>query len=103
VTVCMYIPYGPFWSLPSMFLTGAAAASGMAWINAVANLGGFVGPFALGGAIELTGTVFAGLFIVAALLFTSSMVTMRLKIVTEREAPVDLVHSAKSSASDANH
>lgn len=84
VTVAMYIPYGPFWSLPSMFLTGAAAASGMAWINAVANLGGFVGPFVLGTANELTGTVFAGLFIVAGLLVVSSLLTMRLKMVDDR-------------------
>lgn len=83
VTVAMYSPYGPFWSLPSMFLTGSAAASGMAWINAVANLGGFVGPFVLGAANETTGTVFAGLSIVAGLLFIASMLTMRLRKVDD--------------------
>src|SRR5205085_1574561 len=35
---------GPFWSMPTMFLTGAAAASGIAWINSLGNLGGFFGP-----------------------------------------------------------
>ena len=35
---------GPFWSMPSMFLTGTAAAAGIAWINSIGNLGGFFGP-----------------------------------------------------------
>jgi ACS family tartrate transporter-like MFS transporter len=40
--------FGPFWSLPSQFLTGAAAASGIALINSVGNLGGFLGPYIIG-------------------------------------------------------
>src|SRR5262249_49505863 len=32
---------GPFWSMPTMFLTGSAAAAGIAWINSLGNLGGF--------------------------------------------------------------
>lgn len=39
---------GPFWSMPGMFLTGAAAASGIAWINSLGNLGGFFGPSIVG-------------------------------------------------------
>lgn len=46
---------GPFWSMPSMFLTGAAAASGIAWINSIGNLGGFFGPSLVGWAKTLTG------------------------------------------------
>jgi sugar phosphate permease len=37
-----------FWSLPSLFLSGTAASAGIAWINSVGNLGGYVGPFAIG-------------------------------------------------------
>lgn len=37
-----------FWTLPSSFLTGAAAAGGIALINSVANIGGFFGPSILG-------------------------------------------------------
>ena len=37
-----------FWALPASILTGAAAAAGLAWINSVGNLGGFVGPYAIG-------------------------------------------------------
>jgi MFS family permease len=43
------IPAAPmFWALPTSFLAGTAAAAGIAWINSVANLGGFVAPFAIG-------------------------------------------------------
>jgi MFS family permease len=37
-----------FWTLPSAFLSGVAAAGGIAWINALSQLGGFVGPDLLG-------------------------------------------------------
>ena len=39
---------GPFWSPPTMFLTGGAAAAGIAWINSLGNLGGFFGPSLVG-------------------------------------------------------
>ena len=39
---------GPFWALPTRFLTGSAAAGGIALINTFASLGGFVGPYAVG-------------------------------------------------------
>jgi MFS family permease len=37
-----------FWALPTSMLSGAAAAAGLAWINSVGNLGGFVSPYAVG-------------------------------------------------------
>ena len=37
-----------FWTLPTAFLTGAAAAGGIAMINSVGNIGGFLGPNILG-------------------------------------------------------
>lgn len=37
-----------FWSLPAAFLSGTAAAAGIAWINSIGNLGGYVGPEVLG-------------------------------------------------------
>src|SRR5262249_16870126 len=44
--VCGYL--GPFWALPSEFLAGASAASGIALITTFVNLGGFVGPYLFG-------------------------------------------------------
>ncbi len=49
------IPAAPmFWALPTSFLAGTAAAAGIATINSVANLGGFVAPFAIGYLKDLT-------------------------------------------------
>lgn len=44
--ICGYL--GPFWALPSEFLTGSSAASGIALITTLVNLGGFAGPYAFG-------------------------------------------------------
>ena len=53
---------GPFWSMPTMFLTGPAAAAGIAWINSIGNLGGFFGPTIVGWAKQLTGSFAGGLY-----------------------------------------
>jgi ACS family tartrate transporter-like MFS transporter len=52
----------PFWALPTAFLSGAAAAGGIALINSVANLGGLMGPNLLGrfGLEAMAFTLFAG-------------------------------------------
>jgi MFS transporter, ACS family, tartrate transporter len=52
---------GPFWALPSEFLTGFSAASGIALINSVGNLGGFAGPYVVGFISQRTGTLYGGL------------------------------------------
>ncbi len=44
----MWSTLGPFWSLPTSILAGTAAAGGIAFINSVGNLGGFLGPFMVG-------------------------------------------------------
>ena len=48
--------YGPFWALPNEFLTGYSAAAGIALINCFGNLGGFVGPYAVGALGDKTGS-----------------------------------------------
>ena len=40
--------YGPFWSMPTQFLTGPAAASGIALVATIASVGGFLGPALIG-------------------------------------------------------
>ncbi len=51
-----------FWTLPTAFLSGAAAAGGIALINSVGNIGGIVGPTILGqfGLWSMAGIMFAG-------------------------------------------
>jgi len=51
----------PFWSLPTAFLRGDGAAAGIGFINAVGNLGGFVGPYVTGGIRDWSGDFATGL------------------------------------------
>lgn len=52
---------GPFWAMPTAVLRGTSAAAGIAWINSVGNLGGFVGPYGVGYLKDLTGGFAAAL------------------------------------------
>ena len=56
-----------FWTLPTTFLSGAAAAAGIAVINSIGNLAGFAGPFAMGWIKDHTGSYAGGLLLLAAL------------------------------------
>jgi len=66
----------PLWSMPTLFLSGSAAAAGIATINSLGNLGGFVGPFMIGLIKQQTGSYTWGLWFVAGLLILSSMVVL---------------------------
>ena len=71
----------PFWAMPSEFLTGFSAASGIALINSVGNLGGFVGPYAVGYIIEKTGTLYGGLaFAGVSLVLAATLVLLLPKV-----------------------
>jgi nitrate/nitrite transporter NarK len=65
-----------FWTLPTGFLTGSAAAGGIALINSIGNLGGFVGPYAIGWIKDATGATNLGLVALAACMLTSGLVTI---------------------------
>ncbi len=64
---------GPFFSLPSEFLTGYAAASGIALINSFGNLGGLVGPYAIGAIQDKTGSLHGGLAFVGVSMVVSAV------------------------------
>ena len=63
--VGVYGAFGVFWTLPSAVLAGTAAAGGIALINSVGNLGGYVGPVVVGRLRDATGTYAAGLYMIA--------------------------------------
>jgi len=54
-----------FWSLPTAFLAGAGAAAGIAVINSVGNLAGFVAPYLIGYAKDATGSAAVGMYAIA--------------------------------------
>jgi ACS family tartrate transporter-like MFS transporter len=61
---------GPFWALGTAFLSGTAAAGGIALINSTGNLGGFAGPYIVGKIKAWTGSDVYGLYVLGgALLF----------------------------------
>lgn len=68
----------PLWSMPTLFLAGPAAASGIATINSIGNLGGFVGPAMIGWIKDKTGSFEGGLYFVGALLLLSAVLTLLL-------------------------
>jgi len=62
-----------FWPIPSSFLTGSAAAGGLALIVSIGNLGGFVGPYLIGIIREQTGSFSWALIAVAAFLLVAAI------------------------------
>ncbi|MDR5879979.1 MFS transporter [Caballeronia sp. LZ032] len=68
----------PLWTMPTMFLSGAAAATGIATINSIGNLGGFAGPVIIGWVKDQTGSYAGGLYFVAGLLVLSAVMTLLL-------------------------
>lgn len=74
----IYSTFGPFWVLPSEFLTGYSAAAGIALINSVGNLGGFAGPYTIGRIATRTGNPYAGLAIAGVTLFVSAILVLLL-------------------------
>jgi len=75
-TVGFYGSKGPFWSLPNTFLSGSAAAAGLAFINSVGNLGGWVGPTIVGWMADHTGGFQGGLYALAACSAMAAAVTV---------------------------
>lgn len=74
-----------FWSIPTRFLTGAAAAGGLAFINAVGTLGGFVGPFMVGWLKDVTGSFSLGILFMAGMLLLSAGMTWVLRRFVQAE------------------
>ncbi len=66
-----------YWSLPGRFLVGNAAAGGIAFINSVGNLGGFIGPSAMGYVKDMTGSFSGGLLLDSIALVLGAVVVMR--------------------------
>ncbi|HZP82340.1 MAG TPA: MFS transporter [Chthonomonadaceae bacterium] len=72
----MWATLGPFWSLPTAFLSGTAAAGGIALINSVGNLGGFVGPYLVGWIKDTTHSFAGGLLFLAGSLLLGSLLAL---------------------------
>jgi sugar phosphate permease len=67
-----------FWSLPTTFLSGTAAAGAIALINSFGNLGGFVGPYVIGRVHDATSSYSVGLLVIAGSLVGSVLLALTL-------------------------
>ena len=76
-----------FWALPTGILSGTAAAAGIAWINSVGNLAGYVSPFAVGRLRDLTHSMTLALVLLASSLCLSGILTLLVARPTARATP----------------
>jgi MFS-type transporter involved in bile tolerance (Atg22 family) len=65
-----------FWSLPTAFLAGATAAGGIALINSIANIAGFVSPSMVGWLSTVTGSKDSGMLMLAGFLVLGAGLTL---------------------------
>ncbi len=63
----VFCVFGVFWTLPTAWLSGTAAAGAIALINSIGNLAGFGGPYLIGWVKEATGQTSTGLLVLAVL------------------------------------
>jgi ACS family tartrate transporter-like MFS transporter len=89
VAMGIYSFFGPFFSIPSKFLAGFSAASGIALINSVGGLGGFVGPSAIGALAHGTRGIYGGLALAGISLFVSATLVLLLPMKARAAHPLD--------------
>ncbi len=65
-----------FWALPTAFLSGSAAAGGIALINSVGNIGGLIGPNVIGQVKATTGSYTAGLWMMAGAMSVGGLLAL---------------------------
>jgi D-galactonate transporter len=72
-TLGVLMSFPGFWGLPSAFLTGAAAAAGIATVNTIGNLSGFVGPYWVGWLTDLFGSSQWGLVSIGVVMVVGAL------------------------------
>jgi nitrate/nitrite transporter NarK len=65
-----------FWTYPSAILSGTAAAAGIAMINSIGNLAGFVSPSIIGWMKDVTQSTNAGMYVVSGALFLGAVLAL---------------------------
>ncbi|MDE1182884.1 MFS transporter [Paraburkholderia sp.] len=65
-----------FWSLPTAFLAGTGAAAGIAMINSIGNLAGFLSPYAMGWLKQVTGANDSGMYMLAAFMVLGGLLAL---------------------------
>ena len=92
---------GPFWASASRAMPVALAGAAMGFINAIGNLGGFVGPYVGGALQDASGSFFTTSIFLAVCLFAAGLVMLSLRRRGDR--PASEVAAGEASAEDAGH
>lgn len=79
VPIGMGAAFGPFWSMPSSFLVGKAAAGGIAMVATIVNVAGFVGPIVVGTLKAQTGDYATGLLVLGGAAGLGALLTLPLR------------------------
>lgn len=87
VACAIFAALPPFWSIPSRFLSGGAAAAGIALINTIGNLAGFAAPYVTGWLKGLTGGYQLPMLIVGVFMALSAVVIFSLTLKPTPPAP----------------
>ncbi len=81
--LCLNAARAVFWAIPSLYLTGAAAAGGLALISSIGTLGGFIGPAVIGWLKDMTGSFTSGLIAMAGFLALASLLAIWLRLIMD--------------------
>ena len=90
---CLYSIAGVFWALPTRYLVGGSAAVGIAFINSFGNIGGFVGPYAVGAISDATGLARNGMYFLSAVLLAGAIGALVMRKLWQDKNPVDRAKS----------
>ncbi|EMD9439295.1 MFS transporter [Burkholderia cepacia] len=85
-TSMIWAAYTVFWAIPSQYLKGDAAAGGIALINTIGLIGGFLSPTIIGAIHSATGSMAAGLLVMVALLVAGAAVLVANRLPAPRDA-----------------
>lgn len=101
VTVCavgVNCAVSTFWTLPSNFLSGVAAAGGIALINSLGNVSGFAAPYITGALRDLTGTQRAGLWLVGVVMLVAVVAVLLLRAAPTPNVDTDVSGRSREQA-----
>jgi MFS family permease len=91
VTACAIFAALPnFWTIPPQFLTGAAAAAGIALINTVGNFAGFAAGYITGGLKDWTGSYVVPMFLVGGMMLISAVLMVAISMQANSSASIQV-------------
>lgn len=106
VAIGLYAAMPLFWTIPTRYLSGQAAAGGVALINSLAMFGGFVSPTVMGFVKSSTGSINAGLYFFAAILVLGAIVliwAMPRRLIDDQPGVARAPHAEVAATSAAGH